>query len=307
MDRKAQRIENIRMHLRNLIYEQHGEQVDPKEITNTHRSRAPFQFVFKSDDPKQPKVSIASISQPDYDAIMRLIMAGRLRATRTDESLNFFGLKQEPDGASQPSPTETFETSSITTSPTGSVGRISFKRESPNVEEITTGGAQIARSPLASVPGSPPKLPSFNTMMNLGGALEFSPPSHPAHLPPLSRPQNMNNFIPVTSHQMSTAMAIDDPPRSLGTAYWDRIHKDVEELRLGAFQWAEELGEIKASVEELSKLQRRKEDSEMVYSEIEELKSENTALKLRVEALEEEKRIITNERDILKRLQDGIS
>ncbi|RVD80811.1 uncharacterized protein DFL_008702 [Arthrobotrys flagrans] len=300
MDRKAQRIETTRMHLRNLIYEQHGEQVNPKEITNTHRSRAPFQFVFKSDDPKQPRVSIASISQPDYDAIMRLIKAGRLRAIRIDDNPDFVGLKQDPD-VSQQSPTEIFETG-ITPSPIESVRQLTFnRRESLNIEEAMAGRFRTG--------GVLPTLPPFSTIMTHENTLALSPPLHGAQLPSLPHSQSLDNLIPLTSFPTPTAMVIDDPLDSPGSACWSQIHKDIEGLRLGATQWAEELGDVQTRIEVLSKLEKQvgKEGSQVAYSEMEKLKLENVALKLRVKALEKENRDITNERDFLKRLLDRIS
>ncbi|KAK6516641.1 hypothetical protein TWF506_006539 [Arthrobotrys conoides] len=297
MDRKAQRIETIRTHLRNLIYEQHGELVDPRDITNTHRSRAPFQFVFKSDDPKQPKVSIASISQPDYDAIMRLIKAGRLRASRIDENLTFFGLKQDLDG-SQKSPTEVFE-NSTSSSPIESARQFMLhQREPSSTEETMPNRLQVG--------GLPPTLPPFSTIMAHRNTLALSPHSQPAQFSPLPHSQNFDNFVPPTSFPMPTAMAIDNFPDSPGTFCWGQLHTDIQRLRLGASQWAKELGDVQKKMEELSNLDNQvgKESSQAALLEIETLKSENSALKLRVEALETENRAITNQRDFLKRLLD---
>ncbi|KAK6509364.1 hypothetical protein TWF481_004114 [Arthrobotrys musiformis] len=299
MDRKAQRIETIRAHLRNLIYEQHGEEVDPKEITNTHRSRAPFQFVFRSDDPRQPKVSIASISQPDYDAIMKLIKAGRLRALRIDESPDFASLKQDPDFF-QPSPTEIFE-SGITPSPIESTRQFIPNQRESSIEETMAGRFQAE--------SAPPKLPPFSAIITHGNALAFSPPSHTQQHPSLPRSKKLGNFTPLTSPPMPNPIAIDPPLNSPGAACWGQIHQHIEELRSGATRWVADLGDIRTKIEELSKLEKQvgKEDSQLAYSEIERLRSENATLKLRIEALEKDNRNIANERDFLKRWLDGKS
>ncbi|KAF3179441.1 hypothetical protein TWF225_003404 [Orbilia oligospora] len=299
MDRKAQRIETIRAHLRNLIYDQHGELVDPKDITNTHRSRAPFQFVFKSDDPKQPKVSIASISQPDYDAIMRLIKAGRLRASRIDENLTFFGFKQDPD-SSQRSPTEIFETSA-SSSPIESARQLMFhmhKRELSSSEETMPGRSQAG--------AILPTLPPFSTIMTRRNTSPLSPHLQTTQPPPPPHPQGFDSFIPLGSHPIPTAMAIDEPPGSPGLACWSQLNKHIHKLRLGAVQWAEDLGDIQTRVEELSKLENQvsAKSSQEIYLKVESLRSENSALRLRVEALEKENRDIKNQRDYLKGLLD---
>ncbi|KAK6363134.1 hypothetical protein TWF730_000583 [Orbilia blumenaviensis] len=296
MDRKAQRIENIRAHLRDLIYDQHREQVDPKDITNTHRSRAPFQFIFKSDDPKQPKVSIASISQPDYDAIMRLITTGRLRAVRIDGSPDTSNLQQDID-LSQRSPTGTIETT-FTPGPVEQL--VVRKRESLGLDEASTGSFQT--------PQLLPTLPPFSTIMTHGSGLTLSPPQSTTQISPSSHSRSFDNPIGLSSFPVSTAMALDDPPGSPGTTCWGQIHKDLQVLRAGAAQWAEDLGDIQTRIEELSKLEKEvgRESSEVAYSEIEQLKSENSALRLRVEILEKENKNVTKERDFLKRLLDRI-
>ncbi|KAF3209371.1 hypothetical protein TWF191_000428 [Orbilia oligospora] len=244
------RIETIRAHLRNLIYEQHGELVDPKDITNTHRSRAPFQFVFKSDDPKQPKVSIASISQPDYDAIMRLIKAGRLRASRIDENLTFFGFKQDLD-SSQRSPTEIFETSA-SSSPIESARQLMFhmhKRELSSSEETMPGRSQAGVVL--------PKLPPFSTIMTRRNTSPLSPRLQTAQPPPPPHPQGFDSFTPLGPHPIPTAMAIDESPGSPRLACWSQLNQHIHKLRLGAVQWAEDLGDIQTRVEELSKLENQ--------------------------------------------------
>ncbi|KAK6536360.1 hypothetical protein TWF281_000599 [Arthrobotrys megalospora] len=301
MDRKAQRIETIRTALRDLIYEQHREQVDPKEITNTHRSRAPFQYVFKSDDPKQPKVSIASISQPDYDTIMRLIKARRLRAIRIDDNPDVVGLKQEGD-ISQQSPTETIE-GGIIPSPVESNRQFALNRRSSSALEEATA----FRYP---IPTTLTKLPPFSAFIadrNVRNALAVSPPtSVPTQIPALPHSRSVDNLAGFGSF---SAMAIDGAPDSPGTVCWNQIHKDIQGLRAGVTRWAEGLDDVQARIEELSKLEKEvgKEESRVAYSEIEKLKSENATLKLRVEALENENKNITNERDFWKRLQGRIS
>ncbi|KAK6544213.1 hypothetical protein TWF694_000916 [Orbilia ellipsospora] len=316
MDRKAQRVESIRTRLQNLICkspsqtrvppnrltngtktsdEQHGEYVDPKDITNTYRSRAPFPFLFSSDDAKQPKVSIASISQPDHDAMMRLINAGRITATRVNEGSSSSvraGLTPlDMDRTLVSNANESIGTSPVDFSRQSSISR----RDSSMMEDGNKTQFQI-----------PPTLPAFSTILGSESPLPFSqlPPSRlsgpPSSLP---RPRSVDSLPPISSY--SSAMAIDPPTPILSRSLrWNRIYEDLGRLGSGVAQWGKEIDDLRMRMEDLSKGEEEmiRQSLKELKMELELTKAENSSLKDQVKNLTEENQKVTCERDVLKDL-----
>ncbi|EPS39143.1 hypothetical protein H072_7079 [Dactylellina haptotyla CBS 200.50] len=284
----------VRLLTNRALDEQHGEFVDAKDITNTYRSRAPFPFLFNSDDPKQPKVSIASISQPDHDAMMRLINAGRITASRVNES-STTGTRTtvtpiEPDRDSMSSPVDTKIP----------IGKLEYnqratlsRRASSTVDE---GSSQFQ---------IPPTLPAFSTI--LSNETPFSFPqlqssSLQTTLPTLPRPRSVDSLPPITSY--SSAMVIDPPLESPRSSRWSRIYNDISRLGSGVVQWSKDIEALRIQIEELSRgeSESSKQTSQVLKEELEQIRAENSALQLQVKHLTEENQKVICERDVLKNL-----
>ncbi|KAF3903456.1 hypothetical protein ABW20_dc0104652 [Dactylellina cionopaga] len=263
MDKKKIRDKELREELRKVIFQQHGDDVDPRTIKNTQRSRPPLQYYFQSDDPDHPKVSISAISEPEFIIMMRLIRSNMITATRI--------VVDEPADSSISTHTNFVKRSSAVRTASTSLQSVSDLPDD-------SGSAQFPFSRILNVenPGfRSPEPSSFTFRPILPPLRDKTPEHHPQSYP--------------------SAMVIDSPTEETHTETQpdDQMQNDIDEVSARVSSFKKSLGGLctlintaKAEIEKLNT-----EELPLIVDSLDKILKGNEALRGKEKAVDTESKI----------------